>query len=459
VFKKEFDLPLTRLWWMAYKASHLLGQACYPYKSLAAIRQDQTRRVRAAVAHAHQHVPYYRETMTRLGLTPTDFQTAADLKKFPLLERRQIQRDPEYFVTGGRARESWFKCRTGGSTGAPVTVYHDTAALMRIAAYSHREGPVVRAILGRSQGLRHTMIVNIPGLITNLHTYIDQHSFSPRGRGIPRQILSVKDPLDQNLRRLNEFQPDILRSFGSYLGHLFSYLESHGASFHRPQLITYVADRLPESVRRLINDKYGVPVISDYGAIEALKIGFECEAHLGYHLNLDLYPLRLIDAEGQEVSRGETGEVVVSDLVNRGTVILNYRLGDLAALLPDTCPCGRTLPLLSFLEGRIYDFIRSPSGEKVHPMVVGNFFRFEEGIYQYQVVQRALDHMEVRLVPKENCHREETQKRVTEAFAHYFGPDLRVEVVFVPDVERTRAGKVRQVLSLLPEATDHDPAR
>jgi hypothetical protein len=34
-----------------------------------------------------------------------------------------------------------------------------------------------------------------------------------------------------------------------------------------------------------------------------------------------------------------------------------------------------------------------------------------------------------------------------------------VEVVFVPDVERTLTGKVRQVLSLLPEATDHDPAR
>jgi len=150
--------------------------------------------------------------------------------------------------------------------------------------------------------------------------------------------------------------------------------------------------------------------------------------------------------------------VVVSDLVNRGTVILNYRLGDLAALLPDTCPCGRTLPLLSFLEGRAYDVIRSPSGETVHPMVVGNFFRFEEGIYQHQMVQRALDHMEVRLVPKENCHREETQKHVTEAFARYLGPDLRVEVVFVPDVERTPAGKVRQVLSLLPEATDHDPA-
>jgi hypothetical protein len=42
-----------------------------------------------------------------------------------------------------------------------------------------------------------------------------------------------------------------------------------------------------------------------------------------------------------------SGEVVVSNLVNRETVLLNYRLGDVAASLPDRCPCGRSLPLLS----------------------------------------------------------------------------------------------------------------
>ena len=268
----------------------------------------------------------------------------------------------------------------------------------------------------------------------------------------------MNDPLDENLRRFNEFRPDILRSFGSYFGMLFSYLEANGAACHRPKLITYVADGMPRSIRRLINDKYGVPIISDYGAIEALKIGFECEAHEGYHLNLDLYPLRLIDAEGREVPEGETGEVVVSDLVNRGTVILNYRLGDLAALLPDACPCGRALPLLSFLEGRTYDVIRLPSGEEVHPSVISQFFRLEEDIYQHQVVQTALDHLEVRLVPTEKCNREEVQKRVVKAFARFFGPDLQVDVVFVPHVERTPGGKTRLVVSQLPEATDHGPA-
>ena len=448
---------LTRLWWTGYKAYHVVGQARYPYKPLANILRDQSHRVRAAVTHAYKFVPYYRETMIRLGLTPADFHSADDLQKLPLLERRQLQRDPEYFVSGGKVQESWFKYRTGGSTGSPVTVYHDTAGMMRMAACSHREGPVIAALVGRSRVSRYSMVTCIPGMITALHSYINKHCLALPGRHTQYQHLNLKDPVPENLRRLNDYQPDILRSYGSFFGQLIAYLETSGALYRQPKLIAYVADRLPESVRHLINDRYGVPVLSDYGAIEALKIGIECEAHRGYHLNLDLYPVRLIDGEGNEVPPGETGEVVVSDLVNRGTVILNYPLGDLAALLPDPCPCGRTLPMLSFPDGRLADKITLPSGEKLYPSTVIDLADREQEIYQFQVVQKALDRLEVRLVPTEQCNREDTKNRLTEAFLHLLGPDLRVEVVFVSDVERTPMGKVRQVLSLFPETRIDGP--
>ncbi len=443
-----WDKLLTRLWWTGYKAYHLLGQARYPYKPLMAIRRDQSRRVRAMVAHAYRDVPYYRETMTRLGLTPADFHSAADLTKLPFLDKRHLQRDPEYFVSGGKARESWFKWRTGGSTGEPVTVYLDIAGLMQAAACSHREGPVTAALVGRSRGYRYSMVTFIPGLITELNSFINKHIFSLSRLSDSRQNLNVKDPLEQNLEHLKEFRPDILRSYGSFFSLLFSYLETNGAPFHPPKVIAYVGDNMPTSIRRLISDKYGVSVISDYGAIEALKIGFECEAHLGHHLNLDYYPVRIVDMEGREVPEGETGEVVVSDLVNRGSVILNYPLGDLAARLPQACPCGRTLPLLSFPEGRTLDIIRLPSGEKAFSLEVIYPLDQNTEIYQFQLVQKGLDHLEARIVPKEPCNREEKERQLAEIYKKILGPDIRVEVVFVSDVERTPAGKVRQIIPL-----------
>ncbi|MDI7277995.1 MAG: hypothetical protein QME94_18600, partial [Anaerolineae bacterium] len=59
---------ISRLYWSAYLAYHLHGQARYPFLPMERILADQARRVRATVAYAYRYVPYYRETMDRLGL-------------------------------------------------------------------------------------------------------------------------------------------------------------------------------------------------------------------------------------------------------------------------------------------------------------------------------------------------------------------------------------------------------
>jgi len=84
----------SRVFWSIYGAYHLWGQARYPFKPLTVIRHDQARRVRGMVAYAYRHVPYYRETMDRLGLLPSDFKSAEDLTRLPLLERNQPLEHP-----------------------------------------------------------------------------------------------------------------------------------------------------------------------------------------------------------------------------------------------------------------------------------------------------------------------------------------------------------------------------
>jgi hypothetical protein len=51
----------------------------------------------------------------------------------------------------------------------------------------------------------------------------------------------------------------------------------------------------------LITEKFGIPVLSTYEAVEAFKIGFECHQRVGVHLNVDLYPMRIVNAQGDTV--------------------------------------------------------------------------------------------------------------------------------------------------------------
>jgi phenylacetate-coenzyme A ligase PaaK-like adenylate-forming protein len=152
------------------------------------------------------------------------------------------------------------------------------------------------------------------------------------------------------------------------------------------------------------------------------------------------------------VPDGDSGEVVVSNLVNRATVLLNYRLGDVAAKLPDRCRCGRSLPLLSFPEGRTDDWVRTPSGELLHGQAVRSLLLADASVLTFQVVQRSLTSFAVSVVLSSSGDPAKCRTGIQRRFAERFGRDTVTDVDFVGDLVRTPGGKVRTVVSLLPEA-------
>jgi phenylacetate-CoA ligase len=139
-------------------------------------------------------------------------------------------------------------------------------------------------------------------------------------------------------------------------------------------------------------------------------------------LNVDLVPLRIVGSHGDELPAGETGDVVVSNLINRATVLLNYRLGDVARLQPFRCPCGRSLPLMSFIEGRADDWIQTKLGETVHAQAVRTLFTDEDEIYQYQVRQLAPGRFDVEVVVKHGVDRQALSARLTRSSRAGSGP-------------------------------------
>jgi phenylacetate-CoA ligase len=200
-------------------------------------------------------------------------------------------------------------------------------------------------------------------------------------------------------------------------------------------------------MRRLIWERFRLPVFTTYQAVEAFKIGFECEQHRAVHLNHDLYPVRIVDAAGRTLPAGESGEVIVSNLVNGGTVLLNYRLGDIATMLPEPCACGRSLPLLSFPQGRSDDLIELASGRVVHPQVIRNQFSDEPLIWEYQVVHETDLRFRISLVTAPSCERAATGDRMTAKLARLLGDGAVIEIAFVDTIDRTAGGKFRPVIS------------
>jgi phenylacetate-CoA ligase len=204
---------------------------------------------------------------------------------------------------------------------------------------------------------------------------------------------------------------------------------------------------LSPSGKELIEDTFGCKVNSTYSASETGRIGFECERCDGFHLNIDLNALRVVDESGRDVPPGEVGEIVVSNLHNRAMVLLNYRLGDWGALAAQPCPCGRTLPLLARLEGRHSEQITLGDGRVLSALVVDMLLKHEtDAALKVQVVNPAPGDLIWRIVPFAGTDREAMRRSLLAKGKEVFGDHTRIDVQFVDDIPPTPAGKFAKVV-------------
>jgi len=444
---ERVEVPITgRVAYTAQASIRLLTERRVPSRSWTAIERAQRRRVRRAVAYAFEHVPHYREVGRRLGLGPGDFRTAADLAKLPLIEREHLQRDPEYFVSDARPLDGYVELHSGGGTGRPVSVFLGPRDLVDRACIRSRVrttfGPAVR----KSGPLRSLYISSPHGNNALLRRATHGVVFAPSNpRRTERRLPIDTDPAEA-LSAINEIRPDIVGSFGSYVEALFTHAVRTGQPFHRPGVVIYGGDSISPGARRMLEEDLGIEVLSGYGAIEAPLIGFECRRHRGYHQNVDVYPVRIVDAEGKELAAGETGDVVISDLASRGTILLNYRLGDVAAAIPEPCDCGLTLPLISHPQGRNDEWVEGHDRRVIHPQLIAAPISRDGEVWGYQVQQLAPGRFTALILPASGADGEAIRARVRKRFASIVGPEENVEISLVDSLPRTPGGKVRRVV-------------
>jgi phenylacetate-CoA ligase len=240
----------------------------------------------------------------------------------------------------------------------------------------------------------------------------------------------------------------VIGAYGSYQEALFMHVRERRAPFNAPRVAVYGGDSMSVAAREWARDALGIEVLGNYGATEAPHIGFECEHHRGYHVNVDFSPVRLLADGGREVGAGGSGEVVVSNLVNRGTVLLNYRLADVASWVDEPCPCGRNLPLCSYVDGTKFGWLDLGEGRTIHAHLLRLAVGHEPQIWRYQIVQEARRGFLMRLVPSPECDRAAASERIVSRCRERLPDDATVRLEFVADLPRDSSGKVQTVVGL-----------
>ena len=95
------------------------------------------------------------------------------------------------------------------------------------------------------------------------------------------------------------------------------------------------------------------------------------------------------------------GNIIVTLLTNYTMPLIRYKIGDIGVLSDKDCSCGRGLPLLEKVKGRIRSVFRNKQGDLIDGGIFIRLFYFRENIKQFQVIQESLEQITINIVLKD----------------------------------------------------------
>jgi phenylacetate-CoA ligase len=394
--------------------------------------------LKAVLTHAFTSVPYLARKYRAAGIALEDVRGWNDVRLLPPLTRAEVNaHGPELCSTAYTGR--LLPHATGGSTGAPTRFFRT------YESYDWRTAAKDRAYswTGWRAGRRALYLWGAPlGGVTRRQRWKTRLH-----EAVQRQLIvntfSQDDRLwDDVYARARRFRPTLI------VGYVSS-LEAFAASLHRtrrtlPSLTGAVAAAEPlfEATRRRIETGLGVPVFNTYGSREFMSIAAECEFRDGLHIHAE----NLL-VEAREAADAGPSEILVTDLHNYGMPFVRYAIGDVGVVTNESCPCGRGLPLLRGLEGRVLDSLRTADGRTVAGEFFPHLLKEVPELAHYRVEQQAVDRLVISAVLTAPLS-EPSAALVRREVARVFGAYTTCEVRPVTRIPPLPSGKRRVIVGL-----------
>lgn len=434
-----YEAGLRRRRTLAYLDAYRRDQWLAP-EQLAAL---QWKRLQRLLEHCYREVPYYRRRWRELGLAPKDIRNLDDYAALPILTKADIR---EHFDE--LKAESWrdrllYKA-TGGSTGEPMRFGFTRESNDRRTAVMWRGYEWAGSRMGRRTLFLWGGTVGDP---TRAHQLKDRLYNTVFARRVLNSFKMTEANMAEYADAIDRYRPDIIVAYVGPLVQLAEWLTACGRKIWRPQAIIGGAEAMHGFQREAIEQAFMAPAFNTYGCREFMLIGAECEQRHGLHVNSDHLVVELRTAHGA-ASEGHAGEVVITDLFNYGMPFVRYANGDMATASEERCSCGRGLPLLARVEGRILDAIRTPGGHVLPGEFFPHMLKDVPGLQRFQLVQRRLDRLDLSIVrgagfddaSLEYIHREVDK---------VLGDSVQLHCHFVDEIPLTRSGKMRVTVSEL----------
>lgn len=431
------------------------------HSSKEALRELQFQKLAAALRYAYGRCPFYTKRFKEIGLVPDDIKTLEDFRRIPPLDRRdviahrldlvdtryrdsalaadQAVRKPGLPINLARFRRHKLVRNTStGSTGTPTTIYEDGS--MTALNWVHEQR--LKSWYGLAPGVKEARMKGISaqygrtGVLTAVRTRFWNQLM------LPAYFLSDVE-YELCIRKIREFRPRVLLGPTTSLTGLAQYVQHTKQDFGRDRLDLVISWAAPlyDHEKKILVEVFGSPATNLYGTREVGHVAMNCP-YGSTHVNQENYLVE-IEGAGADQKNAGTGKILITPLNESPMPFLRYRIGDLAELGGNDCPCGRSLLVLKKILGRVGDVFKTQGGHLIEPNFWCQAFmsgRPSRDVEKFQVVYRRNDCIRFRIVPRRE-YSAETEAELRRFFEESLTNSVQLEFEYVSDIKPQASGK------------------
>lgn len=421
------------------------------------IREVQLKRLQHLINYSREHSPYFRKLYKHLPSTITDISQLPITTKPELMNHfndwvmdnnlkidglREFLSKKE--TIGNMYLDRYYVCTTSGSTGQPAVIVHDRHSRKVYLAIGFLRNLLSRlSLFDILTKVKTAAVIATDGHFLGYTTLVNRTKNSKLRQKL-QKIFSVFTPINQLVDELNTFQPHVLGGYPTVM-YLLAKEQLQKKLNIRPYVITSAGETLRPYMRSAMEEAFGCVVINSYGSSEVPGLTTECKYHK-LHVNSDWYILETTEDEN----------ILVTNLSNFVQPIIRYKMSDYVKFEKEPCQCGSPYPVISVVgrDDEILPFV-SERGETVDilPLAITTVAEESEGVYQSQIVQKTMDHIEVRVKAFEGKDEKEVKKGVKRNMENFLQAqglsNVRVKISEELPQINPKSGKFKGVITHL----------
>lgn len=399
----------------------------------------QTNALKNLLADCINEIPYYQKNWNE---QQKQAALSGNLQGLPLLNKEPIRANPHEFTRQGNKPFPEIVAATSGSTGTPVKTLWTVSEV--------RDSLAVREV--RSARWAGVSFKMPRATFSGRMVEPDPDSEGPyyRFNWVEKQVYFSAFHLKPEtahfyVNALKKHHIEWMTGYAVSFYLLAKFILEKNLEVPPLKAVITTSEKLTPEMRSVMEKAYSCRIYEEYSTVENALFVSECEQGR-LHVSPDVGIVEILKEDGSPCQAGEIGEVVTTCLMRSHQVFIRFRLGDLAAWDSDPCPCGRQMPVIKEVIGRLEDVVIGPDGRQM--VRFHGIFVNQPHIIEGQIIQEELELIRVVVVP-------------TDAFTHSdvldienrihqrLGYTVKVIVETVNQIPRTKAGKFKAVVSNL----------